>query len=106
MTPDGWLRTGDVGLFRKGPEGNDHLFIVDRLKDMLKVKVRRLDSCTARRDLRLDELTRHRAFRLLQQTLKRRCYAIPESPKQLSLESRMSYQEREQWLSSSVSKLI
>lgn len=40
MTPDGWLRTGDVGLFRKSPAGNDHLFVVDRLKDMLKVKVR------------------------------------------------------------------
>lgn len=44
MTSDGWLCTGDVGLFRKSPEGNDHLFVVDRLKDMLKVKVCHLES--------------------------------------------------------------
>ncbi|KAK5988825.1 Fatty-acyl-AMP ligase ecdI [Cladobotryum mycophilum] len=35
---DGWLRTGDVGLFRPAPDGTDHLFIVDRLKDMIQVK--------------------------------------------------------------------
>lgn len=36
----GWLRTGDVGLMRRGPQETEHLFIVDRLKDMIKVKVR------------------------------------------------------------------
>lgn len=35
----GWLCTGDVGLMRRGPQGSEHLFIVDRLKDMIKVKV-------------------------------------------------------------------
>lgn len=35
----GWLRTGDVALFRPGEKGDSHLFIVDRLKDMIKVKV-------------------------------------------------------------------
>lgn len=36
---EGWLRTGDVGLMRVGPNGTEHLFIKDRLKDMIKVKV-------------------------------------------------------------------
>ena len=35
----GWLRTGDVALFRRSPNGDSHLCIVDRLKDMIKVKV-------------------------------------------------------------------
>jgi long-subunit acyl-CoA synthetase (AMP-forming) len=36
---DGWLRTGDVGLMKMGRNGAEHLFIVDRIKDMIKVKV-------------------------------------------------------------------
>jgi acyl-CoA synthetase (AMP-forming)/AMP-acid ligase II len=36
---DGWMRTGDVGMVRVSPNGNEHLFIVDRIKDMIKVKV-------------------------------------------------------------------
>ncbi|KAL4906202.1 hypothetical protein BDW74DRAFT_167361 [Aspergillus multicolor] len=35
---DGWLYTGDVALFRQSPRGDSHLCIVDRLKDMIKVK--------------------------------------------------------------------
>ncbi|RYP15657.1 hypothetical protein DL767_010302 [Monosporascus sp. MG133] len=35
---DGWLPTGDIGFFRLGPNGDEHLFLVDRLKDMIKVK--------------------------------------------------------------------
>jgi acyl-CoA synthetase (AMP-forming)/AMP-acid ligase II len=35
----GWLKSGDVGVFRKAPSGNEHLFILDRIKDMIKVKV-------------------------------------------------------------------
>lgn len=35
---DGWLRTGDVATFRKDAKGVEHLFIVDRKKDILKVK--------------------------------------------------------------------
>ncbi|KAF3763942.1 hypothetical protein M406DRAFT_51177 [Cryphonectria parasitica EP155] len=34
----GWLKTGDVAMFRTAPDGTEHLFIVDRLKDMVKVK--------------------------------------------------------------------
>lgn len=37
----GWLKTGDVALFRPAEDGTEHLFIVDRLKDMVKVKVSR-----------------------------------------------------------------
>jgi long-subunit acyl-CoA synthetase (AMP-forming) len=37
---DGWLRTGDVGVFRCSPNGGaQHLFILDRIKEMIKVKV-------------------------------------------------------------------
>lgn len=32
------MRTGDEGLFRKGPNGHEHLFIVDRIKELIKVK--------------------------------------------------------------------
>ncbi|RDL36336.1 Uncharacterized protein BP5553_05688 [Venustampulla echinocandica] len=35
---DGWLRTGDVAVFRQSPNGDSHLCIVDRLRDMIKVK--------------------------------------------------------------------
>lgn len=37
-----WLRTGDVATFKKDADGNAHLFIVDRKKDIMKVKVRRM----------------------------------------------------------------
>ncbi|EDN06280.1 hypothetical protein HCAG_02883 [Histoplasma mississippiense (nom. inval.)] len=35
---DGWIYTGDVGLFRVSPLGNEHVFIVDRVKELIKVK--------------------------------------------------------------------
>ncbi|KAF4334070.1 phenylacetyl ligase [Fusarium beomiforme] len=38
FTIDGWLPTGDIGFFRRSPHGDDHLYLVDRLKDMIKVK--------------------------------------------------------------------
>lgn len=34
-----WWPTGDVGLFRLSPSGEQHLFVVDRIRDMIKVKV-------------------------------------------------------------------
>lgn len=34
-----WLRTGDEAVFRKAPSGYEHLFIVDRIKELIKVKV-------------------------------------------------------------------
>ncbi|KAK1758515.1 hypothetical protein QBC47DRAFT_374924 [Echria macrotheca] len=33
-----WLRTGDEVMVTKSPEGNEHLTIVDRLKELIKVK--------------------------------------------------------------------
>ncbi len=38
---NGWLHTGDVAVFRQSPKGDSHLCIVDRLRDMIKVKVSR-----------------------------------------------------------------
>ncbi|PYI00763.1 4-coumarate-CoA ligase, variant [Aspergillus sclerotiicarbonarius CBS 121057] len=36
--PDGWYHTGDVGVIRVSPNGNEHLFIIDRIKELIKVK--------------------------------------------------------------------
>ncbi|OTB03922.1 hypothetical protein M426DRAFT_321224 [Hypoxylon sp. CI-4A] len=33
-----WMRTGDVGIVRKAPSGNLHIAIVDRVKELIKVK--------------------------------------------------------------------
>lgn len=33
-----WMRTGDEALIKKGPSGNEHVFIVDRIKELIKVK--------------------------------------------------------------------
>jgi len=35
-----WMRTGDEAVIRKSPKGNEHIFIVDRIKELIKVKVR------------------------------------------------------------------
>ncbi|KAF3910801.1 hypothetical protein ABW20_dc0103169 [Dactylellina cionopaga] len=32
-----WLRTGDEAVMKKSPAGNQHLFIVDRLKELIKI---------------------------------------------------------------------
>lgn len=36
---DGWVRTGDEAVVRLGPKGTEHVFIVDRIKELIKVKV-------------------------------------------------------------------
>ena len=36
---DGYMRTGDEAVVRKSPSGNEHIFIVDRIKELIKVKV-------------------------------------------------------------------
>lgn len=36
---DGYMRTGDEAVFRKGSSGNEHLFITDRIKELIKVQV-------------------------------------------------------------------
>ncbi|KAK7754664.1 hypothetical protein SLS62_003448 [Diatrype stigma] len=35
-----WIRTGDVAVVRKSPKGHLHFAIVDRIKELIKVKVR------------------------------------------------------------------
>ncbi|KAL2834161.1 hypothetical protein BJY01DRAFT_259599 [Aspergillus pseudoustus] len=35
---NGWHRTGDEAMFRVAPSGHEHLFIVDRIKELIKVK--------------------------------------------------------------------
>ena len=39
FTEDGWLKTGDLIEFRKSENGFEHLFIVDRVKELIKVRV-------------------------------------------------------------------
>lgn len=34
-----WMRTGDEAVIRKSSKGNEHIFIVDRIKELIKVKV-------------------------------------------------------------------
>lgn len=36
---DGYMRTGDEAVIRKSSKGNEHIFIVDRIKELIKVKV-------------------------------------------------------------------
>lgn len=36
---DGWLRTGDEAVIKKSPNGFEHVFVVDRIKELIKVKV-------------------------------------------------------------------
>ena len=36
---NGWMHTGDEAVVRKAPSGNEHVFIVDRIKELIKVKV-------------------------------------------------------------------
>ncbi|KAK8184936.1 uncharacterized protein BKA78DRAFT_256216 [Phyllosticta capitalensis] len=35
---DGWMRTGDEAVVRVSPKGHEHIFIVDRIKELIKVK--------------------------------------------------------------------
>ena len=37
---DGWMRTGDEAVIRRSSKGYEHVFIVDRIKELIKVKVR------------------------------------------------------------------
>jgi acyl-CoA synthetase (AMP-forming)/AMP-acid ligase II len=38
-----WMRTGDEAVIKKGPGGHEHVWIVDRIKELIKVKVCLLD---------------------------------------------------------------
>lgn len=43
-----WIRTGDEVLVRLSPKGNEHFVIVDRMKELIKVKVCHFYSCLPR----------------------------------------------------------
>lgn len=34
-----WMRTGDEAVVKQGPKGHEHIWIVDRIKELIKVKV-------------------------------------------------------------------
>lgn len=36
---DGWMHTGDEAMIRLGPRKTEHVWIVDRIKELIKVKV-------------------------------------------------------------------
>lgn len=36
---EGWMWTGDEAVLRESPNGNEHIWIVDRIKELIKVKV-------------------------------------------------------------------
>lgn len=36
---DGWMYTGDEAVIRLSPKKTEHVFIVDRIKELIKVKV-------------------------------------------------------------------
>jgi long-subunit acyl-CoA synthetase (AMP-forming) len=61
LSEDGWLRTGDLVRFKKSPNGHDHLFLIDRIKELIKVRV----SITLVLILLLS-LIRHRVCKFLQ----------------------------------------
>ena len=44
---DGWVRTGDEALVRLGPNGTELVFVVDRIKELIKVKVTAYDESPA-----------------------------------------------------------
>lgn len=55
-----WMRTGDEAVIKKSPQGHEHLWIVDRIKELIKVKVGVSDpdsdneiDCDNNRDYRL-----------------------------------------------------
>lgn len=95
--PDGWMRTGDEAMFRRGPNGHDHIFIVDRIKELIKVKVRTAAAHSI-------NIARANSFsirdtRLRQPSLKLDCSPVRKSQTLLLSRSRMRLRESYQRLS-------
>lgn len=57
---DGWMRTGDEAVIKVGPKGTEHVFIVDRIKELIKVKV----SLLAHRAVKNRKLTREQGMQV------------------------------------------
>lgn len=53
FTNDGWLRTGDLVEIRKSAKGYDHIFIVDRIKELIKVRGQQVAPAELEKSLRL-----------------------------------------------------
>lgn len=49
-----WMKTGDEVIVTKAPSGNEHIVVVDRIKELIKVKVRQDN---AEKDARESSLT-------------------------------------------------
>jgi hypothetical protein len=67
------MRTGDEAVIRKAPSGNEHVFIVDRIKELIKVKVDLAIICCKL------HLTLYRATKSLPPSSKRTFLPIPRS---------------------------
>lgn len=67
-----WMRTGDEVIVRKSPKGVEHFVIVDRIKELIKVKVTPQPSYR-----HSPTYTIFRAIKSLQQSLKLISLAIP-----------------------------
>lgn len=79
FTDDGWLHTGDLVEFRKSSKGHDNLFIIDRIKELIKVRV---SSCPLIPRLVGEQNPNDacRVCRFRQQNSRTICYAIPKWP--------------------------
>lgn len=73
-----WLKTGDEVLVRKSSLGHEHLVVVDRIKELIKVKVR-IFLCLALLSL-LELKLVCRVTRLLQLSLRLILWHIPSCP--------------------------
>lgn len=61
---NGWLHTGDEAVIRKSPEGEEHIFVVDRIKELIKVKVPHQPSVIFQAIFLMEKLTKSsRAFK-------------------------------------------
>lgn len=74
-----WMKTGDEAIIRKSPQGNEHIIIVDRIKELIKVKVRIMAfHCPFRMNKKADEAPRaSKSHRL---SSKHTSLLIPPSP--------------------------
>lgn len=53
----GWMRTGDQALVRVSPAGYEHFFIVERIKELIKVKARNRNRLSFRERLLMFNIT-------------------------------------------------
>lgn len=71
-----WIRTGDEGLVTLAPSGNEQVVIVDRIKELIKVKVRPISVLIPE----CSETDKPRVTKLLQQNSRHISYPIMQLP--------------------------